>query len=179
MARRDSIKISGHRGKAIGLWRIRHGSVEHLEGEIVGYERTADGIIMFISQDGLFQRCKMGTDPGCWMHAWVGEKPDQPKMDDLPKAMPRKRVDPTPCFDYDVEGLTEFDLQFMAENIQKKRGPGRPPKADSEENAPIDYRFGMDERPDDLFDLTAGVSLGIGLEDGDYDNLHFEVAELY
>lgn len=181
MAQKQKIQFSRFRGKKIGLVRKRHGAWEEIQGEAVGFHVNDKTTIMLVSQDGLFRQCSMGWDPGLWMIAWVGEKPDQPKMDDLSQAMPRKRVDPTPSFDYDgdEEGLTVFDLQIMAENIKTKRGPGRPPKADSEENAPVDYRFGMDERPDDLFDLTSELSLGIGLEDGDYDNLHFEVAELY
>ncbi len=179
MARNKKIKKSAHYGKAVGLWRNQHGTIEHLEGIIVGYERTATGYYMLISQDGFFKRCKMDTVPGCWMHAWVGKKPDQPKMDDLPQAKPRERVDPTPSdyFEEDNEGLTNLDLQLMAENIKKKRGPGRPPKA--KDNGPVDLRFGMDERPDDLFDLTAGLSLGIGLEDDAYGHFSLEVAELY
>lgn len=177
MARNKKIKLSDKSGEPIGLWRKRHGSIEHMEGTIVGYERTATGFVMLVSQDGLFQRCKMGTGPGCWMHAWVGKKPDQPKMDDLPKAMPRKRVNPTPS-DYfeEDEGLTSLDLQLMADNIKKKRGPGRPAKAN---NGAVDLRYGVDERPDDLFDLTAGLSLGIGLEDDAFGHFSLEVAEIY
>ncbi|WP_285905057.1 hypothetical protein [Pseudodesulfovibrio pelocollis] len=178
MAQKQKIKFSRFRGKRIGLVRKRHGAWEEIQGEAVGFHVNGKTTIMLVSQDGLFRQCSMGWDPGLWMIAWVGEKPDQPKMDDLSSVKPRKRVDPALYEDFNFEEVSDHDLQIqvMAENIQK-RGPGRPPKADSGFE---DLRFGLDDRPDDLFDLTSEMSLGIGLEDEDvYDHLSFGVAEIY
>lgn len=166
-----------HKGKPIGLWRLKNGVREFLEGIILGYSKDAQGWKLVISQDGLFQFCSISGGPGGWLPAWVGEKPDQPKMID--RSEPVEAQDSTAEtyldeFD-EEEGLSLHDIEIMAENIKTKRGPGRPPKAD---NGPVDYRYGLDERPDDLFDLTAGLSLGIGLEDEAYDTLSFEPVDL-
>lgn len=181
---KNNIKLSNHRGKAVGLFRRRHGQLEKLEGTIVGFQKDSKGAHLIISQDGLFQHCRIGFAPGCWMYSWVGKNPGEPKTVQLLREEPKPRakadqevVVPTRHFAHDEdEGLNDFDLQIMAENIKSKRGPGRPPKAD---NGPVDLRYGVDERPDDLFDLTAGISLGIGLEDDAYEHLSFEMADIY
>lgn len=174
MNKRKKFLSSAHMGKKVGVTRMnKQGIREFEEGEVVGYHRTGKHYLYVISKDGFFHYYEMGTAQGRWMIAWVGEKPELPKMEAI-EAEPRKKdkVTHIEITDEDREafiGLEEHGIEdVMAKNIKKKRGRGRPPKA-QEDKADADMRF-FDYgcyNPSGVDDLTSGLSLGIGCDFGD------------